>query len=95
MTPVQRRAQARVKLRHAKKDRISFNLLASSLEVNSSGPDGKKFGEWIEWACKKAVKGLKTRNFGEEKLLQNFVNKVIDQGPFTLQTQKHAPTFIS
>lgn len=81
--------------RWSKKDRISFNLLANSLEVNSLGPEGKKFGEWIEWACKKAVKGLKSRNFGEEKLLQNFVNEVVNQGPFTLQIQKHAPTFSS
>ncbi len=72
----------------SKEDRALLNTAGLSLNINQIGPKKKTYGEWIECFSELALEGLKGRQYGEEHLLENYLNIVKEKGPFTLQRQK-------
>ena len=66
-----------------------LNEAGLSLDINQMGPCDKTFGYWINHFGRLALKGLKKRNLGEEKLFKDFFHSVINEGPFSLSGQKH------
>ena len=72
-----------------KKDRVILNDAAFALNISQMGPSNKTYGYWISYFGELALKGLKKRKLGEEKLFQNFFDIVMNDGPYSLQNQKY------
>ena len=72
-----------------RKDRVNLNDAAFSLNTSQMGPNNKTYGYWISYFGDLALKGLKKRKLGEEKLFQNFFDIVMNDGPYSLQNQKY------
>ncbi|MFL2983798.1 MAG: glutamate-cysteine ligase family protein [Candidatus Neomarinimicrobiota bacterium] len=77
----------------SKKDRLMFNNSAFELNKEQPGPEGKSYGEWVKIIGNLALEGLKNRNLNEEKLFEKFYYTVLNNGPFSLQTQENGPTY--
>ena len=72
-----------------RKDRVLLNDAGFALNTSQMGPSNKTYGYWISYFGELALKGLKKRKLGEEKLFQNFFDVVMNDGPFSLQNQKY------
>ena len=70
-----------------RKDRVLLNNAGFSLNLSQMGPNKKTYGYWIDYFGQLALKGLKKRRLGEEKLFQNFLDAVKKDGPFSLKNQ--------
>ena len=70
-----------------RKDRVLLNNAGFSLKLSQMGPNKKTYGYWIDYFGQLALKGLKKRRLGEEKLFQNFLDAVKKDGPFSLKNQ--------
>ena len=70
-----------------REDRILLNNAGFSLNTSQKGPNNKTYGYWIDYFGQLALKGLKTRERGEEKLFNVFFEAVKKDGPFSLQSQ--------
>ena len=68
-------------------ERMLFNQLSLVLDDTQIGPQGKTYREWNQWAGDLALWGLKKREIGEEKFFNEYFNKVMSKGPFSLQEQ--------
>lgn len=69
-------------------ERTSWNKLGSSLDGSLIGPNKKTFLYWIELVGQLSLKGLKNRNFGEEKYFSKYFDDIISKGPLSEQMQK-------
>ncbi len=72
-----------------KKDRAHLNNAGFSLKKNQVGPSNKTYGYWINYFGQLALKGLKKRRLGEERLFYNFFDTVKKDGPFSLKSQNY------
>ena len=88
-----RKEAKKVVFKWTKKDRQLFNNAGLSLDGAQSGPEGKDYLSWIRWGAELAMKGLIIRNKKEEALFEDFYNKVISFGPFSIQTQNNESTY--
>jgi len=70
-------------------DRQLLNHSALTLNISQTGPDNKSYGYWIQHFSDLALNGLRRRNLNEEKLLDRFIDIVIQKGPFSLQVQEY------
>ena len=68
-------------------DRSSWNELGSSLDGSLMGPNKKTFLQWIDFVGKLSLKGLKSRNLGEEKYFSEFFEFIKSKGPISKQRQ--------
>ena len=68
-------------------ERLSWNKAALNLDSSQTGPEGKTFGFWNEWAGELAMEGLVEREKDEESLFEPFFKSILSEGPFSLQTQ--------
>ena len=73
----------------SKKDRKLFNLCAFSLDLEQEGPLEESYRYWIEFFSELSIKGLVDRGLNEEKHFENYYGRIIENGPFSLQTQSH------
>ena len=73
----------------SKKDRKMFNLCAFSLDLEQEGPLEESYSYWIEFFSELSIKGLVDRGLNEEKHFENYYGRIIENGPFSLQTQSH------
>ena len=73
----------------SKKDRKMFNLCAFSLDLEQKGPLEEPYRYWIEFFSELSIKGLLNRGLNEEKHFENYYSRIIENGPFSLQTQSH------
>ena len=73
----------------SKKDRKMFNLCAFSLDLEQEGPLGESYHYWIEFFSELSIKGLVDRGLYEEKYFENYYSRIVENGPFSLQTQSH------
>ena len=73
----------------SKKDRKMFNFCASSLDLEQEGPLEESYRYWIEFFSELSIKGLVDRGLNEEKYFENYYSRIIENGPFSLQTQSH------
>ena len=73
----------------SKRDRKMFNLCAFSLDLEQEGPLGKSYRYWLEFFSELSIKGLVDRGLNEEKHFENYYSRIIENGPFSLQTQSH------
>ena len=73
----------------SKKDRRMFNLCAFSLDLEQKGPLEEPYRYWIEFFSELSIKGLLNRGLNEEKHFENYYSRIIEKGPFSLQTQSH------
>ncbi len=73
----------------SKKDRKMFNLCAFSLDLEQEGPLEESYRYWIEFFSELSIKGLVDRGLNEEKHFENYYGRIIENGPFSLQTQSH------
>ena len=88
-----RKEAKKVVFKWTKKDRQLFNNAGLSLDGAQPGPEGKDYISWIRWGAELAMKGLILRNKKEESLFEDFYNKVISFGPFSIQTQNNESTY--
>ena len=49
----------------------------------------ESYSYWIEFFSELSIKGLVDRGLNEEKYFENFYSRIIENGPFSLQTQSH------
>ena len=68
-------------------DRSSWNELGSSLDGSLMGPNKKTFLQWIDLVGQLSLKGLKSRNLGEEKYFSEFFEVIKSKGPISKQIQ--------
>ena len=73
----------------SKKDRKMFNLCAFNLDLEQEGPLKESYRYWIEFFSELSIKGLVDRGLNEEKHFENYYSRIIENGPFSLQTQSH------
>ena len=73
----------------SKKDRKMFNLCAFSLDLEQEGPFEESYRYWIEFFSELSIKGLAGRGLNEEKHFANYYSRIIENGPFSLQTQSY------
>ena len=73
----------------SKKDRKMFNLCAFNLDLEQEGPLEEPYRYWIEFFSELSIKGLVNRGLNEEKHFENYYSRIIENGPFSLQTQSH------
>ena len=66
-----------------------FNLCAFTLDLEQEGPLEESYRYWIEFFSELSIKGLVDRGLNEEKHFANYYNCIIENGPFSLQTQLH------
>ena len=83
----------KILIQWTKKDRLLFNKCAFELNLKQEGPQGKSYGEWVKIISNFALNGLKNRNLNEEKLFEKFYFLVLQNGPFSLQTQANESTY--
>ena len=88
-----RKEAKKVVFKWTKKDRQLFNNASLSLDGAQPGPEGKDYISWIRWGAELAMKGLILRNKKEEALFEDFYNKVISFGPFSIQAQNNESTY--
>ena len=69
------------------KDRSSWNELSSSLDDSLIGPNKKTFLDWVDFVGQLSLKGLKSRNLGEEKYFSEFFEVIKSKGPISKQIQ--------
>jgi glutamate--cysteine ligase len=69
------------------KDRLFWNELGSSLDGSLMGPNKKTFLQWIDFVGQLSLKGLKSRNLGEEKYFSEFFDDIKSKGPISKQIQ--------
>ena len=69
------------------KERCSWNELGSSLDGTLMGPNKKTFLQWIDFVGQLSLKGLKSRNLGEEKYFSDFFEVIKSKGPISKQLQ--------
>ena len=69
------------------KDRSSWNELSSSLDGSLIGPNKKAFLDWVDFVGQLSLKGLKSRNLGEEKYFSEFFEVIKSKGPISKQIQ--------
>tara|TARA_B100000586_G_scaffold87043_1_gene61740 strand:+ start:180 stop:1493 length:1314 start_codon:yes stop_codon:yes gene_type:complete len=67
-------------------ERYELNNHALSLKDNT-GPLGKPFFHWVEWACDLAMKGLIERDLNEKIYFENFYKDIIQNDPLSIQEQ--------
>jgi hypothetical protein len=51
------------------------------------GPNKKTFLQWIDFVGQLSLKGLKSRNLGEEKYFSEFFDDIKSKGPISKQIQ--------
>ena len=73
----------------SKKDRKMFNLCAFNLDLEQEGPLEESYRYWIKFFSELSIKGLVDRGLNEEKHFENYYSRIIENGPFSLQTQSH------
>lgn len=71
------------------KERAIWNQNASSLEIDKTGPQNRKFIDWIEWVGDIAIEGLKRRENDEIKYFLNFYKDILKNGPLGFQKQRN------
>ena len=69
------------------KERVFWNELGSSLDGSLMGPNKKTFLQWIDFVGQLSLKGLKSRNLGEEKYFSEFFDDIKSKGPISKQIQ--------
>lgn len=69
------------------RDRSSWNELGSSLDGSLMGPNKKTFLQWTDFVGQLSLKGLKSRNLGEEKYFSEFFELIKTKGPISKQMQ--------
>jgi glutamate--cysteine ligase len=69
------------------RERSSWNELGSSLDGSLMGPNKKTFLQWIDFVGQLSLKGLKSRNLGEEKYFSEFFEFIKSKGPISKQMQ--------
>ena len=73
----------------SKKDREMLNRCAFNLNPEQEGPMKESYRYWIEFFSELSIKGLVDRGLNEEKYFENYYSRIIENGPFSLQTQSH------
>ena len=73
----------------SEKDRTMFNHCAFSLDLEQEGPLEKSFSYWINFFSELSLRGLANRALNEEKHFEDFYNRVLEHGPFSLQVQSY------
>ena len=73
----------------SKKDREMLNRCAFNLDPEQEGPMKESYRYWIEFFSELSIKGLVDRGLNEEKHFENYYGRIIENGPFSLQTQSH------
>ena len=73
----------------SKKDRKMFNLCAFNLDLEQEGPLEESYRYWIKFFSELSIKGLVDRGLNEEKHFENYYSRIIENGPFSLQTQSY------
>ena len=73
----------------SKKDRKVLNRCAFNLDPEQEGPMEESYRYWIEFFSELSIKGLVDRGLNEEKHFENFYSCIIENGPFSLQTQSN------
>ena len=66
-----------------------FNLCSFSLDLEQEGPLGESYRYWLEFFSELSIKGLVDRGLNEETHFENYYGRIIENGPFSLQTQSH------
>ena len=69
-------------------EKLSWNKLASSLDINKIGPKNKKFIDWIKFFSELSLEGLAKRGLSEEKYFLEFFENIISNGTLSEQFQK-------
>ena len=73
----------------SKKDRIMLNRCAFNLDPEQEGPMKESYRYWVEFFSELSIEGLAGRGLNEEKYFENYYSRIIENGPFSLQTQSH------
>jgi len=71
-----------------------LNQTANQLSFSAKGPSGKKIGDWLSILSSLALEGLDRRSAlfnikNERPLLETLLNKILINGPITMQVQKN------
>ena len=66
-----------------------LNRCAFNLDPEQEGPMEESYRYWIEFFSELSIKGLVDRGLNEEKYFENYYSRIIENGPFSLQTQSH------
>ena len=76
----------------SKKDRRVFNQCAFSLDLKQKGPLGESYGYWVKFFSGLSLEGLVSRGLNEEKYFEDYYGRILENGPFSLQTQSYEST---